>query len=103
MEVVVKALDFPESRTKKTLPKHGIFLGGKFDRFSLEQWGSDCDCLVCAIIRHFVLTLELDIELEFDGLLCIVTRAIVYPKNELLALYLSNIFFLFDLILSTLY
>lgn len=35
----------------------------------------------CATINHFLLTLELEIELEFDGLLCIVTRAILYSTK----------------------
>lgn len=41
----------------------------------------------CATFYSFLLTLELDIELEFDGLLCIVTRAIVYPKKLTIPLF----------------
>lgn len=39
------------------------------------------DILNCATLHHFLLTLELDIELLFDGLLCIVTRAIICHRK----------------------
>lgn len=47
----------------------------------------------CAIMRHFLLTLELETELEFDGLLWIVTRAILYPRKlKIFANFLNTIF-----------
>lgn len=76
-------------RTKKSLPKHGIFLGRKI-RPNNEVLGI---IFACATLVHFLLTVESDSELEFDGLLCIVTRAIVYPTKRTRFTILNNIFF----------
>lgn len=83
--------------TKKSLPIHGIFLGArKIRHCSCPETMRFSKCRIfsrCATLVHFLLTLELDIELEFDGLLCIVTRAIAYPSERTRFAIVKLIFF----------
>lgn len=85
--------------TKKSLPIHGIFLGArKIRHCSFPETMRFSKCRIfsrCATLVHFLLTLELDIELEFDGLLCIVTRAIAYPSERTRFAIVKLIFFSF--------
>ena len=61
-------------------------MGFSLNTFQLQYFFESFFCIsriikIVQLFNHFRLTLELESEFEFDGLLCIVTRAIYYSKQ----------------------